>query len=167
MYEDDDNADIYLAELPRSLAFLLFACCHPITRILSRTYTPMETLLQAPAGGTPLESPSFEGSNELNEIETIEEFLDKTAHLPAEQVVLAGWVFQGVDLSSIARDRWDRFSLQRANFWGCTFPAGVEVESVRRRGARVLEEDPSLPFKVPASINQPTNEPSSSRRSSR
>lgn len=42
---------------------------------------------------------------------------------------LHGWVFQGIDLSQVSIDRWNKFSLRGASFFGVEFPEGRKNSS--------------------------------------
>lgn len=88
-------------------------------------------------------NPIFEGSNQPNEIETYEEFLDVVKE-GAED--LRGFVFQEVDFSKhMSKEEFWKYKWAGANFLGCKVP--VEDEELRKQGCVVFHNLPSLPFK--------------------
>jgi len=115
---------------------------------------------------------AFKGSNEENEIETLDEFLTKVDGNEPASLDLSGWVFQAVDFSSLPAEQFlqyppshfiyfnyffvllfylkplGRFNFSRASLWGCVLPDGVNPNMLRAQGAVVLENPLDVPFKV-------------------
>lgn len=83
--------------------------------------------------------------DDIYEIEKYDDFL----HLIVEQhiVDLSPYIFQEVDFHSEPLDRWNSFSMVGTLFFGCRFPDSVTPHSLLLRGAMVLSNDASLPFK--------------------
>ena len=56
-------------------------------------------------------------------------------------------VVQGLDLTEQGID-WENLQCDGATFLGCTFPADLNLETLRRRGAIIFPEMPNLPYKA-------------------
>jgi predicted Rossmann-fold nucleotide-binding protein len=63
------------------------------------------------------------------------------------RISLDGWVFQDVDLTGEDDALWNTLSVRGATFLGCTLPRFLSAKILRARGANVLKDDQSLPFK--------------------
>ena len=80
------------------------------------------------------------------EVESYEDFLKMVV---GEKVTdLAPFVFQEVDFSAEPPERWAAYAMTGAWFFGCLFPEGVTAQAVRSRGATVLANDDTVPFKL-------------------
>eukprot|EP01128_Nolandella_sp_AFSM9_P009202 TRINITY_DN5821_c0_g1_i1.p1 TRINITY_DN5821_c0_g1~~TRINITY_DN5821_c0_g1_i1.p1 ORF type:complete len:435 (-),score=81.99 TRINITY_DN5821_c0_g1_i1:152-1456(-) len=127
---------------------------HPSTREalrLSRDISPPKPRpgLQVENRFPPNVVDPFLGQNAAFEIETLDEFLKKGGDAEDPSTVkLNGYVFQGVDLSSISNERWAAFDISGAIFFGGEFPEGVTLSSLKRRGATVWAEPSDIPFKA-------------------
>lgn len=91
---------------------------------------------------------AFKGSNEENEIETLDEFLTKVDGNEPASLDLSGWVFQAVDFSTLPAEQFLQFNFSRASLWGCVLPDGVNPNMLRAQGAVVLENPLDVPFKA-------------------
>lgn len=103
----------------------------------------------------------WQGENEKNEIEDIDEFHKKIDGHDLATFAFADFVFQGVDFSSVAEEQWNkygipvfsrnhffRYNFKGAWFWGCTLPTYTSAEKLRAAGCFVWENLPDLPFKT-------------------
>lgn len=88
-------------------------------------------------------SPPFDGENEPSEVEDLEEF-----RALGPLASYAGFVFQEVDFSPLSAAEFMALNWRGAYFLGCTLPAGVDEEALRRVGAAAVMTNPrDLPFR--------------------
>ena len=98
---------------------------------------------------TPIMSVPFQGSNGAGEIETLEEFLLEISQHDGDisQMSFDGWTFTDIDFRDPrVAPRWNIFNWTGAIFYGCVFPC--KDDEMRARGARVIQQLDTVPFKV-------------------
>jgi predicted Rossmann-fold nucleotide-binding protein len=90
----------------------------------------------------------FAGQNASDEIETLEEFLERVKDKDPKTLSLQGWNFQEVDFSSMDLQVFNSYNWHGAVFWGCAFPKGISSNDMKLKGCEVWENHPDLPFKL-------------------
>lgn len=87
----------------------------------------------------------FKGSNGPQEIEDLSEFREASS---SNLTSWDGFVFQEVDFSSLDAESLLGLNLKGASFLGCRLPVGLSEETLRSKGATVLENPSGIPFRA-------------------